>query len=594
MKTIKSKLIVFNIIVVLIILGFLGGYSIISTINQNHQTLKQYKESLLKDYDTMVKGQVETAVSLLNYAYNQYRNGSMTEDEAKKLGIQLVKELRYGKSGYFWIDRTDGILVGHPMIPKEEGTNRINLKDPNGVYIIQNIIKAAKNGENNGYSEYMWEKPEDVGTNKLTKKRVYSKLFEPWNFIVSTGNYIDEIDRIVNQQEMIYRQNIQRNILIILVVITTLLFITGIIVYLFSNKLSKRISMIVDHIEKIANKDLSVNEIAIDSNDEIGKVGKALNIMVANIKDLIKEIIVNARDIETSSQQLSASVEEIVIQSQNINAATQQIAAGMEETSAATEEISASGQEVANTTKQFVASAKEGNVIVKEIEKRAEQIKENAEQSSTLAETMYAEKQARILKAIEEGKVVAEIGKMADVIAEIADQTNLLALNAAIEAARAGEHGRGFAVVADEVRKLAEQSTNTVSEIQQVVKQVQGSFQNLSNHANDILQFINDKVNKDYKMLLETGEQYQQDANLIGQMFAEFTEKSEQISNSIEQINAAIESVASSVEQSTTSSQDISSNSVEITTAIEEVAKVANAQAELAEKLNEMVKKFKI
>ena len=211
-----------------------------------------------------------------------------------------------------------------------------------------------------------------------------------------------------------------------------------------------------------------------------------------------------------------------------------------------------------------------------------------------MARNIYQEKQARILKAIEEGKVVEEIVKMAGAISAIAGQTNLLALNAAIEAARAGEQGRGFAVVAEEVRKLAEQSAQTVNSIQTVIKQVQDAFGNLSVNANDILNFINDKVTADYEVLVNTGIQYQKDAEDIGNLVEEFAASTEEVTASIEQVNKAIESVTSAIQQATTGSQEISTSVTETAAAIEEVAKAAQNQSRLAEQLNILVQKFQL
>ena len=169
-------------------------------------------------------------------------------------------------------------------------------------------------------------------------------------------------------------------------------------------------------------------------------------------------------------------------------------------------------QEVNSGVTQLASSSSDGNAESAKIKERAEKIKIQGQESKRVADNLLNEKEQAILNAIEEGKVVNEISIIAESIASIASQTNLLALNAAIEAARAGEAGKGFAVVADEIRKLAEQSNAYVADIQKVVGEVGSSFNNLSNNSKETLKFINERVTKDYDLLIDTGINYEKDA----------------------------------------------------------------------------------
>ncbi|MGL5352467.1 MAG: methyl-accepting chemotaxis protein, partial [Clostridium sp.] len=204
------------------------------------------------------------------------------------------------------------------------------------------------------------------------------------------------------------------------------------------------------------------------------------------------------------------------------------------------------------------------------------------------------EKQKNMEKAIEDGKVVDSIKVMADTIGSIAEQTNLLALNAAIEAARAGEQGRGFAVVADEVRKLAEQSSKAVISIQETIAKVQNAFKISIDTGSDILEFINIQVNEQFDAYGKAGNQYYNDSEFVSGMSDEIATMSDQITSTVGQVSEAIQNMANVSLKSTEEAETIKESIDEVSKAIDQVAITAQSQAELAQKLNEIVLLFNI
>lgn len=363
--------------------------------------------------------------------------------------------------------------------------------------------------------------------------------------------------------------------------------------YILGKNIVNPLMKIKEFANRLSDYDFSV-PIAITRKDEFGQTGLALNAAQENVSNLVKLIMEDSQDMTAASEELSAIVEEVSSKAEAIDEAVNNITAGMQESSATTEEISASVQEVDSSMNILSSKAMEGSNNANEFKGRATEVKNNSEKAIAETKNLYDIKQNNMEKAIEDGKVVDSIKIMADTIGSIAQQTNLLALNAAIEAARAGEQGRGFAVVAEEVRKLAEQSSEAVINIQDTIVKVQNAFKSSIDTGSDILEFINTRVHKQLDAYGQTGNQYFNDSDFVSKMSEDIAAMSEEITATIGEVSNAIQNMAGASQKSSEEAVTIKEGMDETTKAIEQVALTAQSQAELAEKLNEVIKRFKI
>ncbi|MBU3155364.1 methyl-accepting chemotaxis protein [Clostridium estertheticum] len=378
-----------------------------------------------------------------------------------------------------------------------------------------------------------------------------------------------------------------------IVIIVIGLFVAIALGLIISISISRHLKKVLIVAQALGENDLS-KTVDLNTNDEVGILAKSLNKAITNLKTLIGEISGSATDINATSEELSATTQEISAKMELVNESVRQVSLGAEQLSATTEEVNATTESIAENVADVTKRTRNGNRIASDIEVKAKQVKEDAENNFSIANKLYLDKQANILKAIEEGKVVGEVKIMADEIGNIASQTNLLALNAAIEAARAGEDGKGFTVVADEVKKLAEASSAIVQRIQEVTLKVEQAFHNISNNAQDVLSFIDSKVTPDYEMFVDTGKQYGNDAIVFNELSTSIGDSMNVVNKTVLGIKKAIETVSATAEESVASSEEILASVDESVMAIAEITKASQDQAILAEKLNNMVQKFKL
>ncbi len=204
--------------------------------------------------------------------------------------------------------------------------------------------------------------------------------------------------------------------------------------------------------EEIAAKNLEIDDVQVDSDDEIGRACVALNTMKNSLGDVIQLITETAMRVASASNELFA--------------AREQITANSEETSSQANVVAEVAQRVSESLQTVSIGAEEMAITI-------QSIATHAHEAASIASHAVQTAQAANVTVAKLGNSSAEIGEVIKVITVIAQQTNLLALNATIEAARAGEAGKGFAVVANEVKELAKQTAKSSGDIGRKIAAIQ-------------------------------------------------------------------------------------------------------------------------
>lgn len=355
------------------------------------------------------------------------------------------------------------------------------------------------------------------------------------------------------------------------------------------------IMLLKREIEKLADKggDLT-QEIKIKSKDEIGQLASGVNKFISNLRNIMETVHATTEISIEVSKRTTGQVAKLNDEILGVAAISEEIAAGMEETAASAEEMTATSVEIENSARSMAQKSQEGSVLSAEINNRAMKMKEDFMKAQQRAIEIFDVTKEKVEQAIEESKVAEEINVLSEAIMDITSQTNLLALNAAIEAARAGELGKGFAVVADEIRKLAEQSKNTVVEIQGITQKVTKVVESLSINSSNLLSFVETDVYKDYETAVNVAEQYSGDAKVVDNLVQQFSETAEAVGASIHDMVQVIENVNVAANEGANSTTEVAQKAQIVTENFSDIVKHSEISEKNSEILMQEISKFKI
>jgi methyl-accepting chemotaxis protein len=478
-------------------LGLLVAASLVLIAALSSYSALMEREQMLKDRQAKTRNITEMAHALLTHYAALADSGKVTLAEAQEQARQSVRAIRYDGDNYLALIDTDHVVVEHPIRQEMNGKSFADIKDSNGTLIFRDIVASAKRDKNET-TNYLWAKP---GHTEPVRKMSANKLFAPWQWVITTGIYLDDVEAEFNKIVVMLVSVIGSAMLVLLVFA---LFIT--------RSITAPIKEAVTATQRLSEGDLTVR-LESNNKDEVGLLMSAMQNMIGRLTQIIGEVRTAADNLTNAAGQVSATA-------QSLSQSSSEQAASVEETTSSMEQMTASiaqNTENARVTDGMAAKA--------------------AHES--------AEGGAAVSRTVEDMKSIA--GKIG-IIDDIAYQTNLLALNAAIEAARAGDHGKGFAVVAAEVRKLAERSQVAAQEIGDLAT----SSVKQAERAGSLLAQIVPSIRKTSDLVQEIASASQQQTTGVAQIngaMGQLNQATQQNASASEELAATAEELGSQSEQ---------------------------------------------
>ncbi|MER3124643.1 methyl-accepting chemotaxis protein [Bacillus pumilus] len=472
--------------------------------------------------------------------------------------LQKLKEIKIGQKGYAFIMEKDKTVLADPT---EKSGSQVNES-------LANIIFKDKEGSGS-YTFKGTDKKVAYVTNKITGWKIGGTML---------------VSEVEDAAKPVFNTAI--------IVFSVTLIVAGIIIFFIVRSISKRLSNLARFSKKVSEGDLR-DKLQIQSDDEIGQVGKGFNTMIDSLRTLIGAVQTSVENVASSSEELTASAGQTSKATEHITLAIEQFSSGnesqndkVESSSDELEEMNRGLQHMNESAESITASSIKSTDIAGE---GGQLVEKTASQMNVIDQSV--KKAENVISALESKS--KDITQILGVINGIADQTNLLALNAAIEAARAGESGRGFSVVAEEVRKLAVQSANSAKEIENLIKEIVQDI--------DVSQEVFTTVNREVQSGLSFTEQTRVSFHNIFEMTKEISDNLQtmnqtviQLSKGSAHVSEAVREIADVSRESSANIQDIAASAEEQLASMEEISSSSATLSSMAEELRDLISKFKV
>ncbi len=385
-----------------------------------------------------------------------------------------------------------------------------------------------------------------------------------------------------------------RKVIIVMILFVIALVCNVVLTYLRINKkissASAEIQVMIDKI-KAGKGDLTAR-INTRSETELYFIIQGVNEFIENLQEILREVKDGTVVLGDSSSAITSKIQKASDSVTNTSAALEELSASMENVSTTASVINDKLDDVRGAVKEIDEEARQGAGRAKDIQHEADAIKQEAGKKKDTTGARMQELSAVLGESVKDSEKVKQIGDLTNEILSIASQTNLLALNASIEAARAGEAGKGFAVVAEEISELAANSRDTAGNIQLISEDVTKAVHTLSENAMGVMEFINTTVLSDYDAFVETGEKYENTAEVIEEMLDSFKAKADNLSDIMDEMADGVSTIVSSVQESTSAIGMSAENSTEIVSEINGISEAMDENNRVADQLSASAARF--
>lgn len=488
----------------------------------------------------------------------------------------IVKDINLGEKSYVFLTTDNGDIIIHD---NEEYNPTIEYGFTNIRDILEGKLVPIFEGEDLGLKDRVLSDYD--GEERIFLFSNVDKCNWKVGLVLTVSDVLHELD----------------NTIMYTVMITVLTVIVAVVISLvISKSISKPILRTVDVSKSMSNLDFTkdIEEKDLKRTDEIGIMLNSYQAIVDKFRNFSKNL---NESITVTNDVYFKTIEKLnflLEQADNNSATTEELSATMEEITATVTSLNESTNDIDKAIMDFAERVEKGANTSNEISKRASKLHIQFTESKNRTLDVYENARSKIVDAIEASKNVQKINVLSNAILEITDKTSLLALNAAIEAARAGESGRGFTVVADEIRKLADSSQETVEEIKLVADTIVGSVNLIVDNMRNLSDFLEKDVVKDYVMMVEAVDQYNNDGALLNDILSDLKANSEKLTTSMDSITASFNEISTTIENSSMATEDIANKNLSIVEAISDIDRIMENNKKTAEKLQKLVSEIKV